>query len=169
MSIAQNIPELPMRCIVAALIVSLLLPRSAWTNDEVIRNMTVQFDGRVVEIRYDLIVPDRTNGRYTVTLHISDDRGRTYDVTPRMMAGDIGRDITAGMNKRIVWIIEREFPTEIDIARYDFRLTAKRQGFNRNILYALLGAVVAGGGTAAYFILGGADESGFPKPPGRPE
>lgn len=150
------------------LIVCMLIPHNGLANDEPVRNVRAAVDGRTIEIRYDLL-PEQENGRYTVSIEISDNGGRTYEVVPHMIAGDLGRDITPGRNKRIVWMVERDFPRGIDIDRYEFSISAKRQGFNRNILYVLLGAVVAGGGTAAYFIFGADDDEGFPQPPGRPE
>jgi len=142
-------------------------------NENPIENVAVDTDDRVIEILYDLL-PQEMDKKYTVTLEISDDGGRTYTVTPHMITGDVGRDILPGRNKRIVWMIERDFPDDVDLDRYDFRITAKRQGISRNLLYMIAGAVVAGGGTAAYLIFGGSgnDDNGeteFPGPPGRPE
>jgi hypothetical protein len=163
-----NISNPAIRCISAVLIAALLIPPVSAASKDAIQNISVDFTDRVIEIHYDLI-PESENGKYTVSLAISDDGGTTYDVIPHMIAGDIGRDILPGMNKRIIWFIEREFPAGIDIDRYDFRLTAKRQGLNRNILYVLLGAVVAGGSAAAYFLFVADDtDEGFPLPPGRP-
>ncbi len=151
------------------LIICLIFPHHVFGNDNLIQNVSIQVQDAMIEIRYDLL-PDRENGKYTVSIEISDDGGRTYNVAPRMIAGDLGRNKVPGRNKRIVWMIERDFPDGIDIDRYDFRVTAKRQGLNRNILYVLLGAVVAGGSTAAYFLFGADDgDEGFPQPPGRPD
>jgi hypothetical protein len=163
-----NISNPAIRCISVVLIAVLLVPPVSAASEDAIQNVSVVFTERAIEIHYDLI-PASENGKYRVSLAISDDGGTTYEVIPRMIAGDIGRDILPGMNKRIVWFIEREFPAGIDIDRYDFRITAKRQGLSRNILYVLLGAVVAGGSTAAYFLFVADDaDDEFPPPPGRP-
>jgi len=151
------------------LILCLLLPAQGFSSDDKIHNLSVETDGNIIEIRYDLL-PDREDKKYTVTVEISDDGGRSYDVVPHMITGDLGRDILPGRNKRIVWIIERDFPDGFDIDRYDFRITAAQQGMNRNILYIIAGTVLAGGSAAAYFLLGGDnDDDGFPQPPGRPD
>ncbi len=156
------------RSISCILIICLLLPAQGFGDEEKIRYISVQADGPVIEIRYDLL-PGREDKKYTVTIEISDDGGRTYDVEPYMITGDLGRDIIPGRHKRIVWMIEREFPNGLDLDRYEFRITANQQGIGRNLLYILAGAVVAGGSTAAYFIFGGDDEDDpFPTPPGRP-
>jgi hypothetical protein len=149
------------------LILCLLLPHHGFGKDRTGKNISVQTDGTIIDIRYDFL-PDRRNRKHTVYLEISDNGGLTYDVTPRIITGDIGRDVVPGRNKRILWFIERDFPGDIDLDRYDFRISAKPQGFSRNLLYVIVGAVVAGGGTAAYFIFSGDDE-GFPQPPGRPD
>jgi hypothetical protein len=163
-----NISNPVIRFVSSVLIAALLVPPASAASQDVIQNVSVDFTDRVIEIQYDLI-PVSENGKYRVSLAISDDGGTTYEVIPRMIAGDIGRDISPGMNKRIIWFIEREFPAGIDIDRYDFRITAKRQGLSRNILYVLLGAVVAGGSAAAYFLFVADDtDDEFPLPPGRP-
>jgi hypothetical protein len=153
------------------LILSMLVPHRGLGNVDPVRNVSVTVEGDMIEIRYDL-VPEDAEGKYTVSIEVSDDGGLTYAAVPRMITGDLGRDIVPGIQKRIVWFVERNFPGGIDIDRYDIRITAKRQGINRNILYAILGAVVAGGGAAAYFLLGGNGNdtnSDFASPPGRPE
>lgn len=151
------------------LIICLLLPHTGVASDDPVQNIRVTAADRYIEIRYDLF-GEREKDKYTISIEISDDGGLTYNVTPHMITGDLGRDIIPGRNKRIIWMVERDFPGDIDLDRYEFRVTTKRQGFNRNILYVLLGTVVAGGGAAAYFIFGADDDdAGFPQPPGRPE
>lgn len=162
-------PQSIIKYLSTVLIFCMIFQHHTYANDESVQNVSAYVEDSSIVIHYDLL-PEQMEKKYTVSIDISGDGGLTYDVTPRMIAGDLGRDILPGRNKRIVWIIERDFPAGIDLERYDFRITAKRQGFNRNILYAIIGAVVAGGGTAAYFLFGvDDDDSGFPQPPGRPE
>lgn len=149
------------------LILCLLLPNLGFADEQAGKNISVQTDGTFIEIRYDLL-PERMNRKHTVSLEISDNGGLTYDVMPRIITGDIGRNVIPGRNKRILWFIERDFPGDIDLDRYEFRISTKAQGLSRNLLYVVIGAAVAGGGTAAYFIFSGDDE-GFPQPPGRPD
>ncbi len=161
-------PHYVIKMLCSVLITCLIVPHQGFGNNDPIRNVEVQTDGSVIEIRYDL-VPENGNRKHTVSIEISDDGGRTYNVTPYFITGDIGRDIIPGRNKRIVWMVERDFPVDIDLDRYDFRFTIKPQGFSRNTLYAMLGAAVAGVGTAALLIFSGGSDDGFPDPPGRPD
>lgn len=161
-------PKYIIKILCSVLIFCLLVPHQGLGNTDAVRNVEVLTDGAVIEIRYDL-VPENANRKHTVSIQISDNGGRTYNVTPYFITGDIGRNILPGRNKRIVWLVEREFPADIDLDRYDFRFTAKPQGLSRNTLYAMLGAAVAGVGTVALLIFGGGGDDGFPDPPGRPE
>lgn len=156
-----------MKVLCYILILCLLHPHLGFGNEQAVKNISVQTDGAFIEIRYDLL-PERRNRKHTVSLEISDNGGLTYDIAPRIITGDIGRNVIPGRNKRILWFIERDFPGDIDLDRYEFRISAKQQGFSRSVLYVLIGAVVAGGGTAAYLIFSGDDDS-FPQPPGRPD
>jgi hypothetical protein len=154
-----------------SLFFSFLLHSTVYAAEDPVQNIRITGEGSYLEIRYDLL-PAVPNGRYTVTLELSDDGGRSYAVVPRIIVGDLGKDISPGFNKRIIWRIERSSPyREIDTERYEVRISVKRQGFNRNILYVIAGAVVTGGGALAYFLFGGNgdDEPGFPQPPGRPQ
>lgn len=65
-------------------------------------NMQIAFSAGVVTITYDLVAPE-TQGTLDVTLEVSTNGGQTYDVQPRSMSGDVGRAVSAGPGKRVVW------------------------------------------------------------------
>jgi hypothetical protein len=64
--------------------------------------MQVAFSRGVVTISYDL-TPFDGPGEFDVTLEVSTNAGQTYDVQPRSLSGDIGRAVSSGRGKRVVW------------------------------------------------------------------
>lgn len=64
-------------------------------------NVQVTQEGKTVVITYDL--SGKAGEKYSITLEVSQDGGQTYLLVPRSVTGDIGRLISAGSNKRIVW------------------------------------------------------------------
>jgi hypothetical protein len=149
------------------LLFSLLLATVAHADTGDAINIDVRIEGIAVIIYYDLI-PFNDKGRYDVSLQISTDGGRTFESPSEFITGDIGKNIYPGMRKRIIWYPNRDYFDPIGPERYTFDIITIRKGGSRNILYAIIGAVVAGGGTAAYFLFSGDEETGFPKPPDRP-
>jgi len=60
------------------------------------------FSGGVVTITYDLTGFEGQSA-FDVVLEVSTNGGQTYDVQPRSMNGNVGRPVSAGRGKQIVW------------------------------------------------------------------
>ena len=61
-----------------------------------------------VDITYDLV--DTNRAKVPVTLALSDNGGATYVVTATSFTGDIGGNVTPGMNKKITWDAGKDWP-----------------------------------------------------------
>jgi hypothetical protein len=100
----------------------------------------------------------------------------TFAYDPQTLAGDIGPNVFAGRNNRIVWSISKEFPEGIKEGEYYFVFsvessTAASGGISLPVIVAG-GAAVVGGILALVLLSKKSDTpptgSGFPAPPGRP-
>ena len=61
-----------------------------------------------VLIRYD--VAELDGDRVTISLRVSDDGGKTFNVPATKLAGDVGPGISSGTGKEIVWTIGDDIP-----------------------------------------------------------
>jgi len=58
--------------------------------------------GGLIHIYYDLIGPDGNNN-FKVTIKVSDDGGKNFDISPKKVSGDVGERVIGGNGKHIVW------------------------------------------------------------------
>src|SRR5262245_5584915 len=58
--------------------------------------------GGVIQVTYDLVADD-PRAEFSVTLEVSDDGGRTWNVRATSLTGDVGQRVMPGAEKRIVW------------------------------------------------------------------
>jgi hypothetical protein len=77
----------------------------------------------VVRIVYDLSGAAGT--LVTVSLEVSNDSGRTFDIVPRALAGDVGAGVSPGGEKTIVWDTTKDVE-DLQIDRYVFRVRLLR-------------------------------------------
>jgi hypothetical protein len=92
-----------------------------------VQNTQILVHGGVVDISYDLIVPVAQT--FAVALEISQDGGRTYDVRPRTVSGDIGPGISSGVGKKIVWEAATDTDAlEFNAYRFRVKATPERTG-----------------------------------------
>ena len=61
-----------------------------------------------VLIRYDVAEPD--GDKVTISLRVSVDGGKTFNVPATKLAGDVGPGISSGTGKEIVWTIGDDIP-----------------------------------------------------------
>jgi PEGA domain/PKD domain len=78
--------------------------------------------GGVITITYDLIASD-LRASFEVVLEVSRDGGRTFDVKPASVRGDVGKGIGPGTGKKIVWEASKDVETVV-ITQLRFRVTA---------------------------------------------
>jgi len=61
---------------------------------------------RLIDINYD--VADADGDLLEITVVVSNDGGETYGIVPAFLTGDVGKGISPGMDKRIVWDVEMD-------------------------------------------------------------
>jgi hypothetical protein len=80
--------------------------------------------GEVVAISYDL-ASDDAQAVFTVVLLVSRDGGKTFDLRPKSVAGDVGSGVRVGRGKKIVWQAGRDVESvEMDSFRFSIRTEA---------------------------------------------
>jgi hypothetical protein len=80
--------------------------------------------GEVVTISYDL-ASDDVQAVFTVVLFVSQDGGKTFDLRPKSVAGDVGSGVHVGRGKKIVWQAGRDVESvEMDLFRFSIRTEA---------------------------------------------
>jgi hypothetical protein len=95
-------------------------------------NMQVVVSGGLVTVSYDLAAA-ATPSTFSVTLEASQDGGKTYGLRPQSVTGDVGRGVSAGPGKRIVWDAAKDTDS-LQLAQLRFRVVptaevpAARQG-----------------------------------------
>ena len=86
-------------------------------------NVTAVVRGGVVIVSYDLVSANPT-AEFSVTLEASSNGGKTYDVRPKTVKGDIGPVVRAGTNKQISWEASQDVEN-LAVDRYRYRVVAK--------------------------------------------
>jgi len=109
-----------MRTLICMLLL-MLLPPMAFA--QTVTNVTARQVGNTVEVTYSL---DQTA---SVSLLLSADGGRTYNLHPKSVTGDIG-SVTAGNNKKAVWNLLAD-STDWDIAQARFKVVAQKVAAQR--------------------------------------
>ena len=77
---------------------------------DAISNTQVATSGGQVFVTYDLAALPQARS-FSVSLLVSLDDGRTFDLTPTSVTGDIGRMVAPGIGKRIVWDAGKDIET----------------------------------------------------------
>ncbi len=81
---------------------------SAYSSVPVIRNMQIQSESGNIKIIYDL---DNYGGSsFQIFVTASIDGGRTYDVSPVSITGEVGENIEPGIGKEILWNASIDLP-----------------------------------------------------------
>ena len=116
--------------------------------DVMVRNVTfTQSDERII-IRYDL--EGKLDKKYKVNLSLSDDYGATFRIIPKALRGNVGKNITPGDGKEIIWEMTRDYPNGLEGEGYVFAVDAELQKKSSKLLYYLLGGGAIGG--IVYFV-----------------
>jgi hypothetical protein len=93
-------------------------------------------------IQYDLEgIP---NKKYHVNLSLSDDYGETFTIKPASVQGDVGKSVTSGPDKEILWDIVKDYPGGLGGEGFVFAVDAKLQKSSKAVYYILGGGVAAG-------------------------
>lgn len=77
---------------------------------QTIKIVDSQIEGQHMVITYD-IISDKPKQVFYVSVFVSVDSGRTYKEKPlQRVKGDVGKNVSSGKNKKIVWYIFDEMP-----------------------------------------------------------
>jgi formylglycine-generating enzyme required for sulfatase activity len=63
---------------------------------------------RFVDITYD--VEDADGDVLEITIKVSNDGGKTFNITPKALTGDVGKGIQPGKGKKVVWDVVKDLP-----------------------------------------------------------
>lgn len=85
-------------------------------------NTQIVVNGGIVNVNYDLVGPDAQS--YEVVLEVSQNGGRTYELKPRTLSGDVGPGVRPGVGRRIVWDAAKDTDA-LQLGEYRFRVTVK--------------------------------------------
>ncbi len=86
-----------------------------------VTNIRAEQEGKKNIIYYDL-TGAKQGRKFNISIYCSTDRGRYFDGALKSVSGDIGKNVTAGYNKKIIWDVlkDREKLTGDDI-RFEVR------------------------------------------------
>ena len=107
-----------------------------------VSNVTFKQSGGTITIRYDLA--GKANKAYTVSVALSDDGGRTFDIKPETLMGNVGDKVKPGKGHEIVWSLTVDFPRGLEGDRFIFAVDAVQKKRGKSGWY-LLGAGALGG------------------------
>ncbi len=125
-----------------------------------VKNVTFTQMDELIFIRYDL--NGKPSKKYTIDITLSDNYGYSFRIKPRKVQGDVGKDITPGSGKEIIWEMTEDFPNGLEGEGFVFAVDAKLQkNGGGKTLYYLLGAGVVGG--VVYFVNQSSKSSGEDK------
>ena len=65
-----------------------------------------------IKITYDLSGYP-SDARFTVWVKVSLDNGRSYELIPKSLTGDVGKSVSPGRNKKIIWDVFQDTPVLI--------------------------------------------------------
>ena len=131
----------PCRAFYFILALSILLTAMAVAANQApfVSNVVVkQIDIDHVLIRYDVAEAD--GDRVKISLRVSDDGGKTFNVQASKLEGDVGQGISSGTGKEIVWTIDDDIPLHKlgenyvigvvadDLAGFSDRITWEKDG-----------------------------------------
>jgi len=121
-----------------------------------LRVANVRFEqiGETIIVLYDL--DGRIGKKYNISLSLSDNFGKTFNIEPKTVSGDVGKNIEPGIGKKITWYMKTDFPEGLNGEGFVFAVDAELQKGGKKWPY-IVGAGVVGG--VVYFIAGGKKKS----------
>jgi formylglycine-generating enzyme required for sulfatase activity len=83
---------------------------SAENHAPVVKNVHAQQrqGALLVDITYD--VEDADGDSLEIIIEASNDNGKTYTIIPKSLTGDVGKNITPGRGKKVVWDVGKDLP-----------------------------------------------------------
>lgn len=78
-----------------------------FTNAQAVENIILDFDGRRISVTYDLNYPESSQ-KFKISLFSSHNN---YQKPITLVAGDVGDNIVAGLQKKVIWDLKNELPS----------------------------------------------------------
>jgi hypothetical protein len=88
-----------------------------------VENTQVVVNGAMVNVSYDLVASDPQT-TFVVALEASQNGGKSYDLRPAAVTGDVGSGIRPGAGKKIVWEAAKD-TDNLELAQFRFRVAVK--------------------------------------------
>ena len=131
-------------------LVLFLLGFALHVNAQGLQVSDVRFEdkGETVLVFYDLDGP--TGKKVTINLLLSDDYGESFSIRPKTISGDVGKNVSSGIGKKIIWHIKKDYPNGLQGEGFVFAVDAETRKSRSKLPYILGGSVVIIGG-AVYF------------------
>ena len=128
--------------------------RSATGQDTQVSNVRFEDRGETISVRYDL--SGAYGKKFKIVISLSDDKGSTFTIKPQTVRGDIGKNVSPGRNKEILWQVKADFPYGLKGSDFVFAVDAEMQKSGGRWPY-VVGAAVVGG--VVYFATQGSKET----------
>lgn len=124
-----------------------LFPSITFSQQLQVKNVRFESAGEIVKIHYDLF--GEPGKRYKISLKLSENNGYTYNIRPKMISGDVGKNISVGKNKEVEWHMHKDFPSGLTGDEFVFAVDAELQK-GRKWPYYLLGTGVVASAAFLY-------------------
>jgi len=116
---------------------------------------SVQYKNSYAVIYYDLI--DNSNQKYDVKLYLSNRKvSKKILLEGAAVSGEIGKNITPGREKKIIWNLPQQFASDLKKKGFDFIVEATQHKSHKKWRWYVLGVTALG--SAAYLILTSTDD-----------
>ena len=102
--------------------IGLLLPLEIDAVEEAVKDVWFRTDRDKVHIYYTL----EGEGKYKVSLRLSDDGGLTFSDVPKSLSGAVGRGVKPGRSKEVIWDAMRDAPS-LEGNDFVFEVLASRE------------------------------------------
>ena len=115
-----------------------------------VKNVHFVDKDKTIVVYYDLV--GNYKKKYTISLSLSDDFGKTFKIKPISVAGELGKNIKTGRNKKIYWSVKNDFPKGLSGDGFVFAVDAQlKKGKTKWPFYVFpaIGAI----GAVAYYSL----------------
>lgn len=120
-----------------------------------VENVRFELEGGKVVIYFDL--KGEHGEKYDISIFLLNDDDPGYRHEPEFVSGDIGEVEYFGIDKKIIWDIDKEFPEGLEGEGFYFEVIAEEAG-GGIAWYYFVGAAVLGG-SAAVLLSGGTESA----------
>lgn len=167
----MRIKFLPIGLLCICLLISCQTGMNLSGNSEstIVENVRFDQEDDIVTIYYDLI-SDNEDSRYNIQLLLELDEDRFMELNSGSVTGDVGSNISPGIEKKITWDVLQDYPRGLESERIQFAINVGQYNQNkRRWLYIAGSSLLLGAGVSAAIMIGSnGGSTGLPTPPSRP-